>query len=227
MESSARRWQSNEAHTLLRVFNAWKNRAMPKELRDYDILEAQNLALSLAIKRYENYRPVAGCVPYYIRRQDVEEAYFRKYLWQGPRPSFSDEVWKRVEDAWTRANQEAYSLCYDDFGSYVQKLLHPILGYPVQVVWNWASRAACKLVDLRIRVSENSPAHKITYGIVKRALWEHHRCLDYDSLHLGQFHSGDETRWERFELHEGDATIIGELLQVENVLEANYFPGHR
>ena len=179
---------------------------------------------------------MAGCVPYNIRRQDVEAAYFRKYVWQHPehpRPSFSDEDWQRFLEAWSHAKQEAHSPCYDDFGGFVQELLWPILGYPVQVVWHWASRAQCKsldlripckLVDLRIPVSEDNPAHKITYGMVKEELCQHHQWLGSDSLHLGRFHSGDETKWERFELHEGADTIIGEHLQVENVLEAKYFP---
>ena len=229
---------------LSRIFNAWKDRALPKESRDVAVLDAQNLALSLVIHNQWHKNDNDNFVMFKVDMAYMEKLYFNKFLrsfrvnWQSftREYAFTPCEWQRVKDAFCDAIPSDDP---DDFENEAFDLMICTIGYPAQVLVRVVESdfdleqpewMPDHIMDIRVPVGgEHGMVHRITYGRLYDLVVQQYPLEDDQELHMDIFpySSLNDYDIDRFSYHEHSEFFvrdynIGRALENTGVLEARY-----
>ena len=162
--------------SLSRIFNAGKDRALPKESRDVAELDAQNLALSLVIRNEWHKNDKEDFVMFKVHQDNVERLCFKNFLRICRQSTtlnyaFTASEGLRVKDAFREAMPSDDP---DDFDHEAFDLMIVAIGYPVEVLVrvvesdfdleqpDWMPD---HIKDIRVPVGgEHGTVPEITYG---------------------------------------------------------------
>ena len=229
---------------LSRIFNAWKDRALPKESRDVAMLDAQNLALSLVIHNQFHKNDKEDFVMFKVNKTYMENIYFKNFLrtfrvnWQSftREYAFTPYEWQRVKDAFRDAIPSDDP---DDFDGEAFDLMICTIGYPVQVLVRLITSdfdleqpdfMPDHIMDIRVPVGgDHGMVHRITYGKLYDLVVQPYPLEDDQELHMHIFpyDSLNDYDIDRFSYHEHSEFFvrdynIGRALENVGVLEARY-----